>query len=368
MAKKLPTIWPLEPHTRAKHEILRRYLQAWIPILTRYHERVVFIDGFAGPGVYEGREPGSPIIALQAAVEHQQRIPGEMVFLFIENDHARATSLSGEVTKVTRPDRFRARVEPGSCAPVLTGMLDRVEASGRGLAPTFAFLDPFGFSHTPFELVARILRNPRCEVLLTFMYEEINRFLTYEPEAPHFDELFGTQRWRDIPRLVRPVDRQVALRELYRQQLLEGAHARYVHAFEMRNADNRVDYFLFFATNNVLGLRKMKEAMWKVDTTGGYSFSDATDPSQIVLFSAEPDGFDLERRLRAHFGDQEVRVEDIEDFVVAETPYRETHYKKQVLKRLEMTTPPLIEVLDAPGNRKRGQYPPGTVVRFVEQP
>lgn len=23
------TLWPLEPHTRAKHEILRRYLEAW---------------------------------------------------------------------------------------------------------------------------------------------------------------------------------------------------------------------------------------------------------------------------------------------------------------------------------------------------
>jgi len=27
-------VWPLEPHTRAKHEILRRYLQAWTPILS----------------------------------------------------------------------------------------------------------------------------------------------------------------------------------------------------------------------------------------------------------------------------------------------------------------------------------------------
>lgn len=365
MAKKLPTIWPLEPHTRAKHEILRRYLQAWIPILTRYNERVVLIDGFAGPGRYEGGEPGSPVIALRAAVDHAERIPGEMILLFVEDDKDRAASLRQEIAAVERPERFQVHVEKGKCVSVLSGLLDSLDSAGKKLAPTFAFLDPFGYSHTPFELVARILRNQRCEVLITFMYEEINRFLSADQEAEHFDELFGTDRWREIRQLVRPTDRQVALRGMYLQQLKESARARYVHAFEMRNADNRVDYFLFFATNNALGLKKMKEAMWKVDASGGYRFSDATDPSQIVLFTAEPDGLDLERRIRAHFGDREVPVDDLEEFVVTETPYRETHFKKQVLKRLELDSPPQLEIVEAPEGRRRGQYPSGTVVRFV---
>ena len=59
------TVWPLEPHTKAKHEILRRYLGAWFPILTSggWNRRVIFLDGFAGPGRYSACEPGSPIIA-----------------------------------------------------------------------------------------------------------------------------------------------------------------------------------------------------------------------------------------------------------------------------------------------------------------
>jgi len=61
------TIWPIEPHTSAKHQILRKYLDAWLPILGRHNSRIVYIDGFAGPGEYSGGEPGSPIIALEAA-------------------------------------------------------------------------------------------------------------------------------------------------------------------------------------------------------------------------------------------------------------------------------------------------------------
>src|SRR6266480_4373366 len=64
------TLWPLGEHTPGKHLVLRNYLNAWLPILGMTHDRIVFIDGFAGPGEYAGGEPGSPIIALRALKEH----------------------------------------------------------------------------------------------------------------------------------------------------------------------------------------------------------------------------------------------------------------------------------------------------------
>jgi three-Cys-motif partner protein len=63
--------WPIEDHTSAKHELLRRYLGAWFPILVSrgFVRRVLFLDGFAGPGIYRGGEPGSPIIAMSIPLE-----------------------------------------------------------------------------------------------------------------------------------------------------------------------------------------------------------------------------------------------------------------------------------------------------------
>ncbi|HKW32565.1 MAG TPA: hypothetical protein VJN92_06145 [Candidatus Acidoferrum sp.] len=54
MAKKLETIWRIDPHTQSKHTILRRYWEAWLPIMTKYNQRVLYIDGFAGPGRLPG--------------------------------------------------------------------------------------------------------------------------------------------------------------------------------------------------------------------------------------------------------------------------------------------------------------------------
>jgi three-Cys-motif partner protein len=73
MAAPESTIWPMDRHTQAKHEILRRYLGAWLPILLNHCERARIIDGFAGPGEYEGGRIGSPLIALQILLTHSDK-------------------------------------------------------------------------------------------------------------------------------------------------------------------------------------------------------------------------------------------------------------------------------------------------------
>ena len=124
----------------------------------------------------------------------------------------------------------------------------------------------------------------------------------------------------------------------------------------MRNERDAMDYFLFFATNHELGLKKIKEAMWRVDESGTYTFSDATDPAQSVLFSAEPDRQLLKRMIVDRFAGTEVSLDEIERFVVHKTAFRETHYKK-ALQSLEEAN--MIMPIDPPANRRRGTYAVG---------
>ena len=279
-------LWPIEPHTRAKHEILRRYLEAWTPILASRHRVILYVDGFAGPGAYAGGEEGSPIIALNAALQHRALIPQEtqLRFLFIEQDEDRAAHLATLVKELELPKNFNVKIESGGFeAKFREVILDKYTERRAPLPPTFAFIDPFGFSQTPFELVKTILSYPRCEVLINFMYEEVNRFLRHEDHPATFDRLFGTQTWREAPTSGVSA-RRGFLHDLYVEQLRADANARYVRSFEMRNDNDVTDYFLFFATNNKVGIKKMKEAMWGVDQTGEFRFSDATNQAQMLLF------------------------------------------------------------------------------------
>jgi len=58
---------------------------------------ILYIDGFAGPGEYAGGEAGSPIIALDTALEYKSPLTAKVHFLFVEKDDARADHLRKQV-------------------------------------------------------------------------------------------------------------------------------------------------------------------------------------------------------------------------------------------------------------------------------
>src|SRR5262245_37599366 len=351
------TVWPLEPHTRAKHEILRRYLEAWSAILSLGgFPTIAYVDGFAGPGVYDNGEDGSPIIALKSALTHQAKIKAELRFLFIEKDKERAARLEECVNAIERPARFKVRIAAGSSFEdgFRKHLLNPYREASKPLPPTFAFIDPFGWTGVPFALVKELLAYDSCEVLFNFMYEEINRFIEHPDQTKNFDELFGTDKWRAVANVAEPRARRAFLHDLYVSQLRGAAGVRYVRSFEMRNKKDVTDYFLFFATNSAKGVKKMKEAMWKVDQSGEFRFSDATNPAQTLLFEPAPDFSALRRAIVERFAHMETTVAEVEDFVLAETPFRETHYKKQVLAELEKVGK--LTAVDPKPGRKAHSY------------
>jgi three-Cys-motif partner protein len=317
------TIWELDPHTTAKHEILRRYLAAWFPILGTYHNRIVYIDGFSGPGRYRNGELGSPMIALDVAINHRKSNTGEIVFWFIEERDDRLAHLKQELAAVQVPTHFIVIAESGRFDEKFGNVLASIEADKNDLAPTFAFIDPFGFSGIPFSLIERLLAHKRCEVFITFMVDAINRFLEHPEDkvVQHIVAAFGGD---EAVRIAKgPGDRIVKLRELYQSKL--SGIAKYIRFFEMRDRQDQTQYYLFFATNNEKGHIKMKEAMWKVDPNGDFHFSDATNPDQLVLFEADPTKV-LAAQLRNEFrGRGTVMGLDVRTFVENRTAYLKKH-------------------------------------------
>ena len=356
------TIWELQPHTAAKHQILRKYLDAWFPILARYNSRIVYVDGFSGPGRYSGGEPGSPIIALESARTHRANLAGELVFLFVEERQDRADYLAREITSLHLPDHFKVDVECGMFAENLAAKLNRLDADGHQIAPTFALIDPFGFSGIPYNLISRLLAKNKCEALITFMVDSINRWLNHpDPDIrSHITQTFGTDA--AIAIVEGAGDRPTQLKNLYQQQL--GKVAQFVRYFEMRDRNERVVYYLFFASNNSLGHLKMKEAMWKVDPLGDFRFSDSTNPNQQVLFanpSVEPLVTDLGSKFR---GAVQIPAGQVETYVQDKTPYLRKHMK-EALTQLESDGRLKVAELKTDGKKRRsGTYPNAALLSF----
>ncbi|MGH3808677.1 MAG: three-Cys-motif partner protein TcmP [Pseudonocardiaceae bacterium] len=333
--------WDYPPHTKAKHDMLASYLDGWYPILSRWNGRVLFLDGFAGRGRYKNGAIGSPLIALKHLLNHTyfpRMRHREFVFLFVEANPANFESLRYEVDQFMRshspwPDNVKVDVRHAAFDETATEILHNLRTQKAKLAPTFAFVDPFGYSGLSINLLADLLAYPRTEIFVNFMVGHVNRFIERRGQQRPMRDLFGIEV-DEILSDFSGSDRIAHLRDVYERQLQSRAGFDHVQSFAMKNSTGNTCYYLLHGTRHRLGVKLMKAAMWKIDPGGGYVFSDRL-ANEDVLFTADPDLRPLrEVPLRTHRGRAEILIDDIGWFALLQTPYRETHVRP-VLTELE---------------------------------
>ncbi len=362
-------IWELEPHTKAKHEILRYYLGAWFPILASVHSRVVYVDGFAGPGEYKGGESGSPVIALEVAKNHMHasKYFKKISFLFIEKDNRRADHLEKLINVMSLPSNYKVRVERGSFEVSISSILDDITKREKKLAPSFFFIDPFGPDGFPISLMAKIADQPRSEVLINFSYQPLNQwFLQDEKKHNVVDGLFGGNVWRKVLSISDPKEKEEYLRQTY-QEALQKLGWR-IRPFKMVNRYNQTQYYLFFATKNPLGMLAMKRAMWKAAPGGEFSYYDISNPSQARLLDGAFDevyaGQLAEEIFNNNKGSSVPKRSLIKNDLAWDPICLERHLTN-ALRILEKDNPPRI--IDVANRNRKGTYPDQCVIVFSEQ-
>jgi three-Cys-motif partner protein len=358
--------WDCPPHTKAKHDMLASYLDGWFPILSSWNGRVLFFDGFAGRGRYNDGSEGSPLVALRRLISHRsfpQMSHREFVFYLVEADTENAESLDREIEafKVAHapwPANVKTLVVNDKFDVTAAALIEQLREQRRRLAPTFAFVDPFGYSGLPMNLLAELLNYSRSEVFVNFMVGHVQRFIERVGQEKAMRDLFGMNVEEVLRDYDGVSDRVAHLREVYERQLQERAGFDYVQSFAMINSTGNVGYYLIHGTRHPKGVELMKDAMWKVDPGGGYTFSDRL-AGRDVLFVLDPDLDPLREELLRHFtGRSGVIVEEIVQHALLYTPYRRPHVRP-VLKELEQKS--AIQVHRPPGKR---QFSDGVTVSF----
>lgn len=362
------TIWEAPAHTLAKLDLLRGYLRAWFPILAQSsYPRVIFLDGFAGPGIYKAGEPGSPIVALKTLVEHDafaRLAETTFEFIFVERRPDRFESLKHEVDGFwirhfgSKPTNVRTRLYNSAFADVAEGLISGGHFSHD---PVLAFVDPFGWSAIPMSMLSDLLLEPGREALINFPYNNVSRFVDHpDPTISNqISGLFGTNAdgLLDVHHL-QGNERKEYLCGLYLSQLQARVGFAYAKGFEMVDDDrNRTAYYMMFGSHHRKGLEVMKEAMWNLDPVYGTRFRGSVG-DQEVLFQLEPDMAPLRNAILSRFDNHKVHSEDVKRFVVEDTDYLESHCR-QVLKELEQEGR-----ITCSNRRKSLTYPDGTMIEF----
>lgn len=357
-----PILWDQEPHTAAKHRVLRSYLDGWIPVMAHQtlasrayrigRPRLLLVDGFAGPGRYATGEQGSPLLMLDAVLSHAAfpRFGGvQFIYLFIEHDQRRVEHLKSEVAALgPLPNNVLVHIEHGEFETTFAALLNQATDHGKTLVPTFAFVDPFGYSTASMSLTGRLLTFPRCEVLIFLPLTHVHRFVGREGQDAALTSLFGCEEWRAAIDL-HGDERRAFLLRLFERQLGANPTVEHVRSFQLRTQDGN-DYRLVFGVGHDKGLDLAKDAMWKVDPIGGTSYTATTSTGQEVLFTPDVDTTALLGELRARFGTDWFTTEAAERYTRINTPFRVGHLRQKTLLPAAKTGK--VEIQRAAGTRR----------------
>lgn len=357
-----PKKWIYKEHTRVKHEILEKYLKTWINVLAKWY-KVCYFDCFAGRGRYTDGKEGSPLIALRAASDlknERNHINNEIELIFIEKDKNNYENLQivvNEELDINKDKYSNITVKP----PIndeFTNVVTPLIGDYGKFYPSFFFIDPFGFSGVPMEIIKNILSIPKTEVFINFMIRDVNRFLTSSTHLRSLEELFGIENvLKTIKNRFPDMDRESALLKLYREQLKEYAGADFNFPFKV-NADEKVQttYYLIHATNSLLGCEIMKRIMNNTGTKGRFGYLGPAEGQMALANFGDLNEF--KEYLLQTFNNQTVTFEQIRRLTINETPFLENDYKRGLLE-LGSESKVLID-----GKGKRGAIKNTSVITF----
>ena len=182
---------PRAAHSIVKASILKRYLHAWFAILgqakTQHHDDLVIVDGCAGTGTYPtptgGTQPGSPLIAINCYREIRDKLKGKdktphVHFVFVENHKKRFQKLNAVLEEYREDPLYCAicRIAREGCGfsiMLLNKTFENAFPAFRHLIAdrykkVFAFLDPFGYSSVPMDIIEKLMGRGR-ELFINFM-------------------------------------------------------------------------------------------------------------------------------------------------------------------------------------------------------
>lgn len=249
--------------TKAKHFILKRYLQALAFKVLTFSD-VTYVDGFSGPWQTktENFSDSSFMIAISVLQDAQKRIQDRTgnrrrIRCFFSESNAEAFSqLREAVAPFHKPvEGFEIKTYCGK----FEDAVDEIQAFIGNSFPLI-FIDPTGWTGYPFNKIKALFVRPKCEVLINFMYEFVNRFAYSDDEeiVASLNPILGGPGWRD--RIDPNLRRGLAVEKLFRETLKAAGHFNFVVSTKIDKATaERPHFFIAYGTKSPNGLKTFRQ-------------------------------------------------------------------------------------------------------------
>lgn len=267
--------------TKAKHFILRRYLQALAFKILRFSD-ITYVDGFSGPWETKTEDfiDSSFMIAIDVLRDAQQKIQTQtgrrpkIRCFFSESNRQAYARLASAISPFHRPaEDFEIKTYCGefeSAIPEIQTFIDQ--------SFPLIFIDPTGWTGYSLDKIAPLFRRPKCEVLINFMYDFVNRAASMSDvrTIASLDPILGGPGWE--ARLYPTLPRGRAVEKLFRDNLaLAGSFYFVVSTKIDRPTADRPHFFIAYGTKSRDGLKAFRETEYNALKLNARDRADAKE-------------------------------------------------------------------------------------------
>ena len=189
----------IEPHSKAKLEVLRAYLRQYFDRLAinrrREELKLDLVDGFAGGGIFQDGDSvvsGSPLVMLEEARAAEERLNKgrrkplrvNCNFYFIDKEKSHTDHLCKKSTDHGyRFNEEKITIQTGLFEDNVKSVIQSIQKKQPRAGRAIFLLDQTGFSQVELSLVSLIFNElPASEVILTFAADALVNHLSQTPQ------------------------------------------------------------------------------------------------------------------------------------------------------------------------------------------
>ena len=253
-----------------KHYLLESYLEVLFMIIGQHEKRICYIDCFSGPWQEADQKLSDTSIALSLNAmrkcHNTLKTLGynvEFRALFVEKDNRSYKKLKAYLED-TQYEGVTADSRNGDFYDQRDDILRWCGTDNFA----FFFIDPKGWKKAiEIPTLAPLLRRPRSEFMINFMYDFLNRTVPQESFQDDMRAIFG-----EIPDTsgMGPKERENYLINRYRAALISTSshdtkRLRSAYVSILDRVKDRTKYHIVYLTRHPLGIVKFMEASEKMD-------------------------------------------------------------------------------------------------------
>lgn len=341
-------------HSLIKHKLLEGYLETLLSIIgTTGKKEIVYVDCFAGPWGDDSESLSGTSIAISLGILEKVRD----TLINVHKIHG-VSFQAIYVEKVKKQHKRLAKFLEKNCPDGITchalrgdysELQDEILRLCGDKSFAFFFIDPKGWTDVSITKLTKLLRRPRSEFLITFMYDFLNRAIGMADYRKQVSGMLGKLTEPDYQELERLSSKERAEWAVhkYREQLKMAMGSdnsflpRSFHADVFHKDKNRVHYHLVYLTRHHKGIVKFAEASEKVDffqrVVRIQKKRDAA--TQNELFSTEEEA--------AHQDGTQASLEDVKNYWLEHLTDMPTKYDEPKLADILEETGWLVGDLEA---------------------